>query len=192
MISEFAALLRAARNLDKDALTAIFDRVSPALYKFVSRFVPDPILADQLVADVFAQLLDEFGAGRGPRANVRAYLYQTAYRLIVEHFREVHPKSSLKLVIETPQTDQSIPRQSQSDERATEEIVLFTMNTELSANQRLVIILRFLEDFSLKETAEIIGKNANNVKVIQSRGLAKLKKAIGLHPDENPRNLLPY
>ena len=44
-------------------------------------------------------------------------------------------------------------------------------------DQRIVIILRFLEDFSLKETAEIIGKDVNNVKVIQNRGIAKLKKS---------------
>ena len=191
-MSEFAALLKAARNLDQDALTAIFDLFSPALYKFVSRFVHDPTLADRLVANVFAQLIEEFAAGRGPRANVRSYLYQSAYRLMLERFRDVHPQSSLELVTGTDQRDKSIPTQSQGDERATAEILLFTMNTELSADQRLVIVLRFLEDFSLKETAEIIGKNANNVKVIQSRGLARLKKAIGVHPDENPKNLLRF
>ena len=192
MKSELGALLRAARDLDKDALTAIFDLFSPALYKFVSRFVHDPTMADRLVADVFAQLLREFGAGRGPRAKVRSYLYQTAYRLMVERFRDVHPQSSLELVIGTRQTDQSIPRQSQSDERAAAETLLAAMNTELSTDQRLVIILRFLEDFSLKETAEIIGKNANNVKVIQSRGLARLKKAMSLQPDEDPTVLLRF
>jgi len=56
------------------------------------------------------------------------------------------------------------PWQSQSDERAAAATLLSAMNTELSTDQRLVIILRFLEDFSLKETAEIIGKNTNNVK----------------------------
>lgn len=179
-MSEFATLLRAARKFDKDALTAIFDLFSPALYSFVSRFAHDPTLADSIVADVFAQLIEEFGAGGGPRANLRSYLYQTAYRLIVERLRDVHPYSSLELVISTHQTDKIILTQSQSDEGATAQMLISTMNTELSADQRLVIILRFLEDFSLKETAEIIGKDVNNVKVIQSRGLARLKKAMRL------------
>ena len=63
------------------------------------------------------------------------------------------------------------------------EALLVSMNTELSEDQRIVIILRFLEDFSLKETAEIIGKDVNNVKVIQNRGIAKLKKAMGMQVD---------
>jgi RNA polymerase sigma-70 factor, ECF subfamily len=58
------------------------------------------------------------------------------------------------------------------------------MNTDLTEDQRHVIILRFLEDFSLKETAEIIGKEVNNIKVIQNRGIAKLRKAMGIHMDE--------
>ena len=73
--------------------------------------------------------------------------------------------------------------QPQIDERVMMEALLSSMNTELSEDQRIVIILRFLEDFSLKETAEIIGKDVNNVKVIQNRGIAKLKKALGMQVD---------
>ncbi len=64
------------------------------------------------------------------------------------------------------------------------EALITAMQTELTEDQRHVIILRFLEDFSLKETAEIIGKEVNNIKVIQNRGIAKLRKAMGVHMDE--------
>ena len=42
-----------------------------------------------------------------------------------------------------------------------------------------MIVLRFQEDFSLKETAEIIGKNVNAVKALQNRGIDKLRQAMG-------------
>ena len=45
----------------------------------------------------------------------------------------------------------------------------------------------FLKTFSLKETAEIIGKEVNNIKVIQNRGIAKLRKALGFHLDEEDK-----
>lgn len=182
-MSELADLLRAARKLDKDALTKIFDLYSPALYKFISRLVHDPIQADHVVADVFVRLVEEFAAGQGPRTTIRPYLYQTAYRLVVERFRDDHPHSSLEVAIRTPDKDKSAPAQGPSDERVMMEALLLSMNTELSEDQRLVVILRFLEDFSLKETAEIIGKDVNNVKVIQTRGIAKLKKAMGMQVD---------
>lgn len=65
------------------------------------------------------------------------------------------------------------------------EALVTAMNTELTEDQRHVIILRFLEDFSLKETAQIIGKEVNNVKVIQNRGIAKLRKALEDQIDED-------
>jgi RNA polymerase sigma-70 factor (ECF subfamily) len=58
------------------------------------------------------------------------------------------------------------------------EALVSAMNSELTDDQRHVIILRFLEDFSLKETAQIVGKEVNNVKVIQNRGISKLRKAL--------------
>jgi RNA polymerase sigma-70 factor (ECF subfamily) len=50
---------------------------------------------------------------------------------------------------------------------------------ELTEDQRHVIILRFLEGFSLRETAKIVGKQVNYVKVIQNRGIAALRKVLG-------------
>ena len=181
-MNELAALLKAARNLDKTALATIFDPYSPALYKFISRLVHDPIISDQIVAAVFVQLVEELGAGGGPRTNIRSYLYQIAYRLVLERFRDKHPHSPLEVAIRTGEKDKNA-RQTQVDERVMMEALLSSMNTELSEDQRIVIILRFLEDFSLKETAEIVGKDVNNVKVIQNRGIAKLKKAMGMQVD---------
>src|SRR5215207_5216638 len=180
-MNELATLLKAARNLDKTALATIFDLYSPALYKFISRLVHDPIQSDQMVAELFVQLVEELSAGRGPRTNIRSYLYQIAYRLVVERFRDKHPHSPMEVSIRTQ--DQPNGVQPQVDERVMMEALLSSMNTELSEDQRIVIILRFLEDFSLKETAEIIGKDVNNVKVIQNRGIAKLKKALGMQVD---------
>ena len=182
-MSELAALLKAARNLDQNALATIFDLYSSSLYKFISRLVHDPAQTDQMVADVFEQLVVDLSNGQGPRTNIRLYLYQTAYQLIVERFREMHPHSHLEVAIRSLEKDKSAP-QPQIDERGTMEALLTSMNTDLSEDQRLVIILRFLEDFSLKETAEVIGKDVNNVKVIQNRGIAKLKKAMGMQVED--------
>jgi RNA polymerase sigma-70 factor (ECF subfamily) len=56
--------------------------------------------------------------------------------------------------------------------------VLHAVQNKLTDDQRHVIVLRFLEGFSLRETATIIGKKEDHVKVIQSRGIAKLRKSL--------------
>ena len=58
------------------------------------------------------------------------------------------------------------------------ERVMLAIHKHLTKDQRHVIILRFLEGFSVRETASIIGKDAGNVKVIQNRALAKLRNVL--------------
>lgn len=177
-------LLKAAQKLDEEALTAIFDQFAPAIYKYTLRLCHDQIVADNIVGDVFAQLLEQFGQGKGPRTNLRSYLYQTAYHLVVDRSRDNQHNAPLEVAVNSYASGQFAPTQSQIEERVMMEALISAMNTELTEDQRHVIILRFLEDFSLKETAEIIGKEVNNIKVIQNRGIAKLRKAMGIHMDE--------
>jgi RNA polymerase sigma-70 factor (ECF subfamily) len=64
------------------------------------------------------------------------------------------------------------------EDRILFEHVIAVIKNQLTEDQRHVIVLRFLEGFSLRETADIIGKEVYNVKVIQNRGVAKLRKAL--------------
>ncbi len=183
-MNDVVSLLKAAQKLDEDALTAIFDQYAPAIYKYTLRLCHDPIQADNIVGDVFAQLLEQFAAGKGPRTNLRSYLYQTAYHLVVDRSREQQHTAPLEVAVDRFDRGQLTPTQTQIEERVMMEALISAMNSELTDDQRHVIILRFLEDFSLKETADIVGKEVNNIKVIQNRGIAKLRKALGLQLED--------
>jgi RNA polymerase sigma-70 factor (ECF subfamily) len=178
MLRDGVTLLKAAQNLDEDALTTIFDEFAPAIYKYALRLCHDSIEADNIVGDVFSQLLEQFAAGKGPRTNLRSYLYQTAYHLVVDRSRDNKHTAPLEVAINMQERGRSASTTTQIEERVLMEALVSAMNSELTEDQRHVIILRFLEDFSLKETAQIIGKEVNNVKVIQNRGIAKLRKAL--------------
>jgi RNA polymerase sigma factor (sigma-70 family) len=52
------------------------------------------------------------------------------------------------------------------------------IRNNLTDIQRHVIILRFMEGLSLRETAKIVKKEVNYVKVIQNRAIATLRKAL--------------
>jgi RNA polymerase sigma factor (sigma-70 family) len=87
-LKDETAVLLAAGSLDHDALSAIFDEYAPAIFKYLLRLEVNSQEADQIVGDVFARLLDKFVKGEGPRTNLRSYLFQTAYHLVVDHARE--------------------------------------------------------------------------------------------------------
>jgi RNA polymerase sigma-70 factor (ECF subfamily) len=185
MMREFAALLKATEKLDEESITAIFVQFAPDIYKYTLRLIQDPLVADYIVGDVFALLLEESEAGKSPQTNIRAYLYQTAHKLVMARSSDAKQNVPLEVTLGNYEGGQSTPTQSQIQERVMMEALISAMNTELTEDQRHVIVLRFLEDFSIKETAEILGKEINNVKVIQNRGIAKLRKAMRLDLEDD-------
>ena len=162
--------------MDREALVKIFDIYSTAIYNYAYRLCNDALIADFIVGDVFAKLLEHLSAGRGPNSNLRSYLYEMAYHLVVDEARHSNRTTQLEKVDFMPQDDYS-------STLSVEDQILFknimrAILTNLTVDQRHVIVLRFLEGFSIHETAVIIGKEESNVKVIQNRAIAALRKAL--------------
>jgi RNA polymerase sigma-70 factor (ECF subfamily) len=179
-MTDESALIKDAASLDSDALATIFDEYAPAIYKYLLRLGAGSQEADQITGDVFARVLEKFSEGKGPRKNLRSYLFQTAYHLIVDDSRD-RQRSTILDVADTVKQDLK-PVQSVTEEKILLEKLARIMEHELTEEQRNVIVLRFQEDFSLKETAEIIGKNVNAVKALQNRGINRLREAMS-HED---------
>ncbi len=171
------SLLEAAKSMNQEALVAIFDLYSAPLYNYALRLCNDHLAADNVVGDVFAKFLDQLAAGKGPNTNLRSYLYQTTYHLIVDEARFSHREAPLE-VIDYVQGNGHTPFTG-LENRILLDTLIMAIRNELTEDQRHVIVLRFLEGFSLRETADIIGKQVYNVKVIQNRGIAKLRKVLG-------------
>lgn len=169
-------LLNAARMLDENALVEIFDLYSPALFKYALRLCADPLMADDIVGGVFETLLYQFSSGNGPTSNLRSYLFETAYHLIVDEVRHSRRTAPLE-VASFLKPDLNSGRLRLEDELLFETIMNIVRNI-LTEDQRHVIILRFLEDFSLRETAAIMRKEVNHVKVIQNRAIAKIRQVL--------------
>jgi RNA polymerase sigma-70 factor (ECF subfamily) len=169
------SLLHAARMMDKEALAEIFDLYAPPLYNYAFRLCGDSLLADQIVGDVFARLFDQLSAGGGPKYDLRAYLYRTTYHRIVDEARYSNRRAPLDALISLKQDAQA--ERLTAEDQIMFELVLEMVQNDLTDDQRHVIMLRFLEEFSLRETAEILGKDINYVKVIQVRAIARLRRA---------------
>ena len=166
-------LLEGARRMNEDALVEIFELYAPVLYKYAFRLCRDALVADHIVGDVFTKFLEHLSAGAGPSTNLRSYLYEMAYHLVVDEMRYSQRSAPIEAVSfrhrDVYSTDASV------ETRVLFQAALRTIKTVLTADQRHVVILRFLNGLSLKETAAILGKEVGNVKVIQSRAIAALR-----------------
>jgi RNA polymerase sigma factor (sigma-70 family) len=163
---------------DIDTLTAIFDRYAPPLYKYALLLCHDSRLADYIVGNAFADLLEQFVMSKDPRPDVRSFLYQDAYNFAVKKLRESPQKPSIEPVVAASDILDTSSSQLPDDAPRMEEAMFSTLSNEFTEDQRHVIILYFLEDFSLRDTAKILGKKVGE---IQS-SLKNIRKIMENHP----------
>jgi RNA polymerase sigma-70 factor (sigma-E family) len=92
-------------------------------------------------------------------------------------------------VDEYPTAD--LPERSQRE--ATEDVdlhdALWTALASLPKRQRAMVVLRYYEDLTEAETADVLGVSVGTVKSTTSRALHKLRDSSGLRDD--PRTALP-
>jgi RNA polymerase sigma-70 factor (ECF subfamily) len=169
------AKIQSIKELKPDTLGAVFDYYAPAIYKYAFRLCRDSVEADQIVGDVFSTLMEQMAVGKGPETNLRAYLYQVAYHLVVDHARE---RQRITIVDENAPARNASSVVSQTENRILLDALASAINKELTDEQRQVITLRFQENFSLQETARIVGRNINAVKALENRGVKKLRQIL--------------
>jgi RNA polymerase sigma-70 factor (ECF subfamily) len=166
-------------HLGQDELAAIFDLYSRPIFLYALRLCQDALEADQIVGDVFNQFLEQVCRGGGPKTNLRSYLYQIAYHRVIDHVRErqrIAPIEDADLNREGESLDSQVEEQTLLKELSS------AVQNDLTMEQKHVIILRFQEGLSLRETADIMGKEINAIKSTQKRAILKLQKSLGNQP----------
>lgn len=179
MMETDLSLLEAAGRMDQQALVAIFDRYATNLYNYALRMRSDPIKADNVVGDVFAQFLEQLAVGKEPQTNLRSHLYKMTYHLMVDGKGLSQQEASLELAeFEPTDGNGQQSKAANPDNKTLMETLIRAIKNHLTVNQRHVIILRYVEEFSLHETAEIVGKGLDDVKAIQNRAIGKLREVL--------------
>lgn len=174
-------LLNRIHHFDTQALTEVYDAFAPRIYGYVYRRTGHVETAQEITADTFHRLLVALKNNSGPRDSLSAWLYRVAHNLIVDFFRKHTQQEILELDEES--LARSLPAQ---DQGAKIELAAQARAAllKLTALQQQVIVLRFLEDMSLKETAQIMQRDVNAVKALQHRALNSLRRLIEECADE--------
>jgi len=169
-------------SLDPQAISAIHDEYYTDVYRFARFRVSDESTAEDITGEVFIRLLEAVHKGRGPRINLRGWLLRTTANIVNDFFRKIYNRP-----VEDPAEihENSIDLYIQQDdpvmifERAEQKKSIQKALEKLTDAQKLVITLRFANKFSLEDTANLMGKNANTIKALQCRALGSLRKNIG-------------
>lgn len=148
------------------ALGAWFAAEHSGLYRFALVLCQDPTIAEDLVQETFVRM-SLAGADPG-RVGIATYARRTLVNL---------DRSRLRSWYRERRAVQRLAARSEDRVDATDpsDPTLFSALKHLPAMQRAVVALRYLEDRSEEETAQVLGIARGTVKSHASRALATLR-----------------
>jgi RNA polymerase sigma-70 factor, ECF subfamily len=166
-------LLVEAAQRDPVRFAELYDRHFERVYAFVARRVRDRDTAEELTAEIFHRALAHLPAFESRGAPFGAWLFRIAGNAVIDRAerdgREVVDTDGLPERAVAPDVDGALDRVEQSAR-------LFKLVDALPATQRAVIVDRFVEDRSIRETAARLGKSEGAIKQLQWRALETLRR----------------
>ncbi len=168
--------LDSLHGLDSQAVSAVYDRYFPEVYRYARYRLGDETLAEDLASDVFVRMLEATRSGGGPRENLRGWLIGTANHLVTDHLRRSYrrPVETLSESLAADGLAFAEEIEKRDNCRALQRCL-----AQLTNEQQHVLALRFGQGYSLEETAAVMKKKVNAVKALQFRALAALHREMG-------------
>jgi RNA polymerase sigma-70 factor (ECF subfamily) len=159
------------RTLDGDsqALATLYNLHYQKIYTFAYyRLNGNEPLAEDITEEAFLRAFQAIGSFKWKGTSFSAWLITIARNLIVDLMR--HPEA---LPLEETWLDASLDPAKITEHEMTRRTIHRALE-KLTLEQKDVIILRFFEDLSIAETAQIVGKTTYAVKRLQARALVML------------------
>ena len=163
------------RNLDAQAISAIYDQYFSEIYRYVRYRINDDMTAEDIASDVFMRLLEAIQKNQGPQSNLKGWLIATAFHAVNDQLRKQYRRPVEVLSDSMPDGAPSI--HLEMDLREQNRMVRMAY-AQLTSEQQHVLALRFGQGYSIEETAAYLRKNINAVKALQFRALASLQRQI--------------
>lgn len=160
------ALLLALKEGEEDALDELIDRKTGSLVKLISRMVGDAEEARDIVQITFVRLW-EHRAKFDERWAPNTWIYRIATNLAIDYLRSraSRLKTTEPLRMHVLHAEDGRFRNQVAQIHAEEVSEIFReLSSELSEQQRLVFLLREIEDLPSKEVAEIVGVRESTVR----------------------------
>ncbi|MEI8361354.1 MAG: RNA polymerase sigma factor [bacterium] len=178
-------ILNRLKKQDIEAFTETYDLYVDKLYRFVYFKVGEVEMAQDLTSEVFLRTWNYVCENK--EVNVKtlpALLYRVARNVVIDHYRankhnvsidQVNEDGELKLDIEATGDD---PIDKLDIDLTMDKVQ--TALAQLKDEYREIIVMRYIDELTIEEIADILEKNKGNIRVLAYRALQALKAILGV------------
>ena len=171
-------LVTAAQAGDGEAFGQLYDRYVDTVFRFIYFRVNDRALAEDFTSETFLRALRRISTISYQGRDIGAWFVTIARNIILDHVKSARNRLEITTA-DTVEGDQREP----SPEAAVLDLLtserLMAAVRLLGDEQRECVLLRFIQGFSVSETAAVMGKNDGAIKALQHRAVRKLAELVG-------------
>jgi RNA polymerase sigma-70 factor (ECF subfamily) len=167
--------IRRAQDGESIAVGDIYDRYQGGIFRYLYYRVGDQQTAEDLTSEVFLRMIEKISNYQDRRISFQAWLFQIARNISIDHYRKLKSRSSIAL--EEDQPGRAEEPLEVVDRELTSENLCKALR-ELPANQRDVIVLRFVVGMPIGEAAATLHKTEDSIKGLQRRALITLREVL--------------
>lgn len=167
------------KQKDKEAFIKAYDLHFDDIYRFVFFKVNNKEVAEDITSSVFLKSWDYIqNKSLKDFKTLKALFYKVARNLVIDHYRKASQQKDVSLetvtgTIDIPDEKQEIGEQM--DIASDIELVQEKM-FDLKDEYREVITLRYINELSIAEIAEILDKSKGNIRILTFRALKALRE----------------
>ena len=165
-------LLIEAAQKDPSRFAELYENNFARVYAYVVRRVGNRTETEDLTSEVFQQALANLKRFEWRGIPFSAWLFRIAANLISDRWQ----RSGREQMADDPQQIESAQASPAEIEEVERKATLFRLVESLPAEQRRVVVLRFVEQKSIKEVARETRKSEGAVKQLQFRALSSLRE----------------
>jgi RNA polymerase sigma-70 factor (ECF subfamily) len=167
-------IVEAAQAGDLDALSSLYDSHVNQVYRYALARLGNVHDAEDVAEEIFLKMLNGLPSYEWRKVPFAAWLMRIARNEVVNFTRKNGRRAQ-----DTELPEELVDRRNNDPAEATErQLALEDLRMavgQLPEAQREVIILRFASGLSVADTARALGKQENNVKVLQHKGMQRLQ-----------------
>lgn len=160
---------------DKDAFAQLYDFYIDKIYRFIYFKVSNQAVAEDLTSQVFLKIWQHAVEGNIRSGNTfQSLVYTTARHTVIDYYRRNQESQNVQLENAHDIADEKDLAKEFDDKTSLSEIEVKLKS--LKSEYAEIIILRYINELSIKEIAAIVNKKKGTVRVTLHRALQALKQ----------------
>lgn len=167
-------LIAQAAAGNREAFGRLYEQHSVRVFRHAYFLTGDVTLAEDLTAQTFLKALEAIGRYEDRGVPFIAWLLRITVNLAINYKKALKNGAHAQLP-EQLEDDDALGSPEKSCTMKSEGERVWTKVQELPAEQRQVIVMRFMQDLPYSDVANVLGKSVGAVRVIQFRALNNLR-----------------